>query len=501
MKKSIILHPYFFAIFPAISLVSDHLGFIEFNRTIFLVAFATLLLTILFTQILRAFIPDQCKNALIVSLLLIWFYSYGHVFDFLADQNIVIQHRHLLIVWGILFILVLFLFRRTEKDFHTATKFLNTMSGMLLILSLFQIINYEVNSKTIWKPEPLISESQLNVGTTPDIYYIVLDAYAGSTTLEEVYNFGNGDFLEALREKGFYIADKSHSNYAMTSLSLASSLNFAYLNGLETAVGSDNQDTQLTKELILDNRASQFLKEQGYQYIFLGSGFGVTQNNAYADIDVRCGQIDETVGRFIQTTLIRAYADKTHLSQADERRWRLCMFETLATMPQTVAGSKFVFAHVPIPHWPFLFDAEGNYITVEQPLNRQEKMDGYVEQLIYLNGRVEQIVDAIIANSEREPIIIIQADHGPAFGSGGAISRENPTPALFQERMHILNAYYLPEPGISQIYDSITPVNSLRLVFNTYFGTDLPLEADQSFYSFYDYPYRFTDVTENIDFD
>jgi hypothetical protein len=66
--------------------------------------------------------------------------------------------------------------------------------------------------------------------------------------------------------------------------------------------------------------------------------------------------------------------------------------------------------------------------------------------------------------------VVIQGDHG-AFG----VSPE--------DRMKILNAFYLPEGGDALIYDEITPVNTFRVIFNYYFGSSLPLLEDKSFHS------------------
>jgi hypothetical protein len=46
----------------------------------------------------------------------------------------------------------------------------------------------------------------------------------------------------------------------------------------------------------------------------------------------------------------------------------------------------------------------------------------------------------------------------------------------------VLNAYYMPG-YTGQLYPSISPVNSFRIVFNAYFGTDLPLLKDTSYFS------------------
>jgi len=62
----------------------------------------------------------------------------------------------------------------------------------------------------------------------PDIYYIILDQYPRYDVLEEKYGFDNSEFNNHLTELGFYIADRSFSNYSLTELSLASSLNFQY---------------------------------------------------------------------------------------------------------------------------------------------------------------------------------------------------------------------------------------------------------------------------------
>ena len=63
----------------------------------------------------------------------------------------------------------------------------------------------------------------------------------------------------------------------------------------------------------------------------------------------------------------------------------------------------------------------------------------------------------------------------------------------------ILNAYHLPG-GADELYDSISPVNSFRIIFNTYFDAKLPLLQDKHYFSiYYESPYSFSDVTDSID--
>ena len=57
---------------------------------------------------------------------------------------------------------------------------------------------------------------------------------------------------------------------------------------------------------------------------------------------------------------------------------------------------------------------------------------------------------------------------------------------------------FVPD-GNKLLYDSISPVNTFRLVFNYYFDTNYELLNDLSYYiTGYKEPYKFTDVTDRV---
>ena len=114
---------------------------------------------------------------------------------------------------------------------------------------------------------------------------------------------------------------------------------------------------------------------------------------------------------------------------------------------------------------------------------RNEYIEGYKRQLIFINKKVQEMIDRIIINSPDPPIIILQSDHGPLSQLG--------LESIYKERMSILNAYYLPNNGQKLLYDNITPVNTFRIIFNYYFGANLKLLIDESYYSTFDQPYKF----------
>ena len=64
--------------------------------------------------------------------------------------------------------------------------------------------------------------------------------------------------------------------------------------------------------------------------------------------------------------------------------------------------------------------------------------------------------------------------------------------------MSILNAYYFPGGRYEGLYDRYRPVNSFRVVLNTFFGAKLDLLPDRSFFSTWPDPYKFIDVTDAV---
>jgi hypothetical protein len=151
-----------------------------------------------------------------------------------------------------------------------------------------------------------------------------------------------------------------------------------------------------------------------------------------------------------------------------------------------------------------VFDSEGRFVTAEQE-RRTEIRDAYLAQIRFANRKILEMVDELRSvPPEQQPIIIIQSDEGP-----GPARWDPDTPQHYDwtkasqrtldEKFRLLSAYHVPgltDPGI---YDTMSPVNAFRVLFNGYFGTDLPLLPDRSYVFVNElYPYRFIDVTERV---
>ena len=508
MKKTLIIHPFLFALFPVLFLYSYNIAQVPFTELLLPSAIVMGFTIIALLVLWLIFKRDIKKAGIITTVFLVLFFSYGHVYEAISSWKIgtfiIGRHRYFMIVWAILFILCVYFTIRIRRDLINLTKIFNVISIILILIPIINISIYEIKSgnrgKDIvfdFKEEYAESDNQENL---PDIYYIVLDGYASSNTLKEIYDYDNGGFTESLKEKGFYEADKSVSNYHTTYLSLASSLNMEYINYLSDIVGMESKDQTLVYGMIKNNKVAHFLKSRGYKFIHFSSGWGPTNYNEYSDLNIGVSYLkrNEFQMFLVRTTVIDVF-EKQFIKDIDRNR----ILNTFNSMGEVykVEGKKFVFAHIVSPHPPYLFDRDGNSVPETDTgfsgwgLKQKEY---YLNQLFFINKKIEILIDEILSNSEVPPIIILQADHGP---NNTFIEGKYPSADMFKEGSRIFNAYYLPSEEGDLLYDSITPVNTFRVILNSYFNTDYELLDDKNYYSIEDEPYRFTDITNIVSYD
>lgn len=517
MKKPLLLHPLLFAAYPVLSLLAFNIDQTPPEQAVrsLLVVVAS---AAVYLATARLIAKDWGRAGLSVSLFFLLFFSFGHVLRLservMPSVPILDRYRYLFALWIALIIVgTWWIWRVLQRDVGRVTRFLNVVASAALILPAFTIVSFTlqwVGSDAVPAnslPQTSLASASPSSGEQekPDIYYIILDGYARADVLAEIYQDDSGEFLNFLAGKGFFIASKSHSNYAQTNLSLASSLNFTYLDTVAENAGRDTQDRGPLTEMIQDNRVKAFLQQQGYQFVSIASGFPATE---LTNADVYLSGQKNTLNNFEYMVLADTLPGVILLSRSllydQHRQTVLNVFDQLAEATR-LSGPKFVFAHVIAPHPPFVFDRDGNAVQPDRDYTiadgivygatREEYIDGYREQLLFLNTQLENTIDDILANSETPPIIILQGDHGP----GAFLEWESMERTCLRERLSILNAYLVPQEVADQLYDTITPVNTFRLLFNHLFNQDLDLLADDSYFSAWERPYDLIDVTGRIE--
>lgn len=509
MKVLSKVYPIVFATTPVLSLYAHNIG--QVTRVDALLPLASVVaLAVLLLVVFHLLLRDSHKSALLASLSLLLCFTFPTIQGFAQTVRVptvsLAAPTVLLSILGALVVVTAIVLTRTKRDLMPVTKILAVVSLTLLAIPLFRIVLAE--SRSAGNPSELACtdhtlepSAPATGGTQRDIYYIILDRYPDERVLRDHFGFDNSEFLAELRDSGFYVARRSFSNYMVTSHSLASSLNMDYINCLEEKMGEESNDWQPLFSMLEDYRVWRLLKSRGYRFIHVGSGWHPTSRNKNADENYNYYLIPEFTSLFFRSTAALPFLTKLGLADpfVEKRRRVEYEFEKLAEIPE-IEGPTFTFAHFLLPHFPYVFDSNGTFVP-PAVANQRSKEDNLVRQLRYTNTRVLSLVTELIANSDPPPIIILQGDEGP-YPKRSATQRidwRSATPEECQQKVRILNAYYLPGVDTSVLYPSITPVNSFRVLFNLYFGADYELLPDECFaYADVDHLYSFVNITEHV---
>ena len=511
-----VLHPFLFALFPIISLLASNIEEIHVQDAyrssilaLFAAAFGMILLTI--------FLKNWHRAAIMTSLGVVLLASYGHVYSWLKPMAIgelpIGRHRYLVPAIGLLLILALWVSSRLRNG-PAITTTLNLVAIAAVAIPIFTIGVHNVRSWLLRTELSTIAEesgSLMDISgdlRPPDIYYIVLDAYARADVLEQRFGFDNSDFIEALEARGFYVAHASNSNYLRTIYSLASALNMNYIQ--ELGLESNSGEFRLKLEERLRNSAArQELEAIGYQTVAVATSYAPTEivtahyylvpnisniealraKGAFNDFESvlltnSIGQLLLDYNTIRGVSAIHFIENQLDNAKQIRREIVLAAYDHLNTI-HSIPGPKFAFVHIVSPHYPYLFGPNGEPVNYPEPLTfvekqvfpEEESWIGYRDQLLYVNSRILEAIDVILENSDDPPLILLQSDHGPATG----LDWTDPRDPYLSDRSSILSAYLLPDFCRESLYPEISPVNSFRVLFICAFESSLNLIPDLTY--------------------
>jgi hypothetical protein len=453
---------------------------------------------LLILLIMRVLLRDWHRAAFAACMWMILFSTYGHLVSFLELKEIEIPSKSIQAGWLFLAALFLWLASLKRMNISAASSSLNLIAAVLMVYPLSMVIANTVEKMQVGD---MISPGSLSesirpqdLGSLPDIYYIVLDSYGRADLLQQTYQYDNSGFVAELEQMGFFVANCSQSNYMRTDVALASTLNMDYLQNLSDKFKPDTWNRTRLFELLKHSKVRNILETAGYKTVAFATGFPWSEMedaSLFLAPSPLWSDLTDFEELLLNTTLARVLEDSGRINafQISSQHYRertsfiLDSFPNLAKMP----GPKFVFMHIIPPHPPFVFGPDGQATDPDSFHNKDDKITaakyalGYTNQITYLNTRVEQALETLIHASNTPPVIILQGDHGPWMVPDG-------------KRFWILDAIYLPGKD-QQFYPTITPVNTFRIVLNATLGSTYPLLEDKSFFSPIPYIYDFKTIS------
>ena len=485
-----------------------------------------------FIAFLALIFPNRLGIAAAVALTILLSSNYIEIEKWLSSVNAPAANSVTIIILGLLGPIFLMVFAVLPTGFFTRS--FGSAGAAIFALAVVQLIaspdfvqslapTADANSYLNDNPLP---SPEAPEGKLPDIIYIVPDRYGSSNTLTHEFHHDNSDFLDALRQRGFAVADSARANYLKTQYSLASSMNLQYLEALQHALNGNTRRPQPLYSLIQENLVVERLKQMGYRYIHVPTWWDGTRESHQGDLisdfwpvsfGGDFGQAVVLQNPIFLLAIVKFYQAKN----CDSLKRQLAYLEDVGGDERPT----FTFAHVLAPHSPILTDSAGRCIDpIDFPIKPPggtweaftEAYSGYVR---YINRRFLEIFDRQKANNPNPLIFVLQADEGPypkAYreylasandldaGTGGSeFDWRNATDEQLAMKFGILNALYLGDPDSSNggpaVPDTLTPVNNWRVIFGRLEGRAYPLLPDRHFiFPTNQEPYHWIEITERL---
>ena len=495
MLKNLVIHPFLFSLFPVLVIFQYNIHEIPLQDT-FWSLFVSFIIALGLWVLVRFFIGGK-KSGLIISSVIMLFVIYGNLhtfiinsdteFSFLGGNTIMGTFFFILLIVGIIY------FVKTKRILDNANSITNTIGlGMVGILVIFIATYYYENpvdySTSYFSDIPSAAN---NIPIKPDIYLLIFDEYAGNISLKNYFNYDNTNFLKKLESKGFYVPVVSYSNYPNTDLSLPSTFNMGYLDFLTEKLGKDSKDKRLVQEFRDNSLMMKVLKLHGYKITSFYGGLGASGNtNLVSEKLCSYGTINTDLRKNLVLTYLPISYFNTVLLEIHQKEKLECMFSILPEIKGSEETPVFVLGQFRLPHEPFIYDSEGNLIKTEKHFTDKE---AYLEQLIYSSKKILELVDKILENTTRDPVIIVMSDHGYR----NEIDWKNPSNEDYVAGFNNLAAYHMPNQ-MDNLPETISSVNIFRIIFNSYLDTDFEMLEDRQIWYTPNRPFDFTDSTDKL---
>jgi len=257
----------------------------------------------------------------------------------------------------------------------------------------------------------------------PNVYFIIVDEYAGFNSINKLYNYDNSQFKAFLEESGFTVST-SGTNYADGTLEcLADVFNLEvneqnrYRNSSEAYCQkkvSDGVLFRFAEDWGYNIRAVQTsdlikYKSETKQYGKLWSTTAdgelsielMANPTIYSPIEkaynsvLKALSVEPTVQKGVVKNLAASSSDPiSYLSRDDIFR-----------------DNTFTLCYAQFPHQPFYYDENGNLTKNSSKLNDWGDKNMYLGQFKYCTKLLTEGIENILEN-DPDSIIILMSDHG-----------------------------------------------------------------------------------------
>lgn len=334
---------------------------------------------------------------------------------------------------------------------------------------------------------------------SPHILYLVPDRYPSNSVARDLLGYDNALFTDKLESLGFHVWQNQYANYGKTFVSLASTLNMDYLSPAFGQLSGVASYLPMIR-LMQDNQLLRILKTHHYRYVHMGDWWEPTRTSPYADVTLSSAWLNEFTGTYLLTTPLAPISPL--LNTLQDTCARLDRQAGLALESVRREDPQFIFWHIFSVHPPYVFDSNGDCSSPVSPHDWQTESRTITTQIPPTNARLLRFITAVLEQSSRPVVIVLQADEGPLDQEELARVDQDflrLSPERKRLKYGILNAIYLPSGDYGDFAAQQSPVNNFRLVLQDMFGEPLPMLPHRHHSFRYEHdPYDMRDISEEL---
>ena len=302
----------------------------------------------------------------------------------------------------------------------------------------------------------------------PNIYWIISDEYAGLDELDRYFHYDNTPFYNDLRAMGFTVSDNSY-NWSKDTYSILRGI-----MGLRYSASPEAETTQEKEQALADGDLAlmKLLGNLGYKVYEAETTnkfrFHNRLNKEIVDHSPRTVDGKAVANLLLEYSILYRYENEIlrrvapELAPESEREAVLNVFEW-AENPENMRdpGPNFTVIYVKCPHFPFIFDRNGNEVPESKRLELTNK-ECYLDQLVFVTGHLKKICENIVTE-DPESIIVLQSDHGFRFAKN----------ITWLDMTNIMNAVYFRGQALEGI-EGRNGLNTWIEVLKKQFGVKIP---------------------------
>lgn len=427
-------------------------------------------------HIVIIFAKNIYKSGTIACVFMLIFLNFNIVYKFIVSK-IKINDIFLLVLFMFFWFVMSIYIVRSKIDYDLVVCCIIFAFGGLILFNLIMAVPKftKMNPK---KNVIKVEQYAKNKNNRPNIYYVLLDEYAGKENLQYYYDFDNSKFLNDIEKMGFNISNTTY-NYEgiLTSEIVPNILNLNYVTEID--------GLQINNLNLLDNPVMyRFFKDLGYDIniinhlgLFDSKDVNVLYETENADREKGVGAHDVDYYLIFNSAIEQIYqiVKKTQKRSSYDNYRNDCKNAiNMLKNSCDYVGDKptFTLCYLMLPHQPFVFDEKGQPIDDEKKVYNWEIPELYINQLKYLNGHLEEFIHNV---KEKDPnaVIVIQGDHGIryAYFCMSDYAKDEYNAALETEKMqNALNCVYFG--GKKFDIEGMSAINTWRKILNELYGTN-----------------------------